>query len=96
MISKKSVKLSPSKLEKLAIKAFERDKYCCQIETCLIVFSKKYLAPHHIIPRGRLRLDILENILTTCKRCHRLLHDNLLSVTIDDLIDKYNLRGYLQ
>lgn len=97
MISKKSVKLKGAAWARLVKRAYIRDCYRCQIPGCMDPggFSQ-LLAPHHIIPKGRLRLDILENILTTCKSCHRLLHDNNLDVSVDDLIDKYDLRGYLK
>jgi 5-methylcytosine-specific restriction endonuclease McrA len=91
--SKKSVKLSPHKFRKLREEVFKRDRYRCQLPGC---YRTKALHPHHIIPTGRLRLDIKENLLTVCFECHDGLHDNLLDVSIDDLIDEHNLRGYLK
>lgn len=94
---KKSVKLSPYKLQKLAKEVFERDNYTCQIPGCNSQPGYNIAAgPHHIIPRARLRLDIKENLLTVCITCHTYLHCNLLDVSVDDLIDKYNLREYLK
>lgn len=89
---KKSVKLSPHAWKKLVQEAFKRDGFHCQI-----CYSPAGLHPHHIIPKGRLRLDILCNILTLCHQCHRRLHGGkLLDITIDSLIDKYKLREYLK
>lgn len=101
LLTKKSVKLSPTKFKKLKLQAFLRDDFTCQIESCLMprIYGDTLdegLHPHHIILKARLRLDILENILTVCFCCHRKLHDNLLNVSIDDLIDKYNMREYLK
>lgn len=94
MISKKSVKLSKYEFKKLALEAFQRDGFKCQLKECMDPMS--ILHPHHIIPRGRLHLDILCNILTVCQRCHRLLHDGSLTTSVDDLIDEHDLRGYLK
>ncbi len=91
---KKSVVLSKHQFRKLAQQAFERDGYTCQL--CKIRHDKKFLHPHHIIPCGRIRIDTLENLLTVDFKCHRLLHDALLHVSVDDLIDKYGMRRYLR
>ena len=92
MIQKKSVKLSKYKFAKLTLEVFDRDGHRCQLpdHKC-----HGLLAPHHIIPKARLRLDILENLLTSCWAGHRLLHDGLLNVSVDDLIDQHGLRHYL-
>ena len=91
---KKSIKLSKYKLAKLVAEVFLRDGFRCQI--CRQVRSELDLTAHHIIPRGRLRLDIKENLLTLCLWCHSLLHDNLLNVSVDDLIIKYGMDEYLK
>ena len=93
---KKHVKLSPYRLQKLVEEVFERDGHRCQIPGCNNTKHWFTMAPHHIIPRARLRLDIKKNLLTVCIGCHALLHANLLDVSIDDLVDKYDLRGYLK
>lgn len=94
-LKKKSIKLSQHKLNKLYQEAFERDGWICQTQSHLCIPGKEYLVGHHIIPKGRLRLDILENILTVCI-CHIPLHAGQLDVSVDDLIEKYNLRKHLQ
>ena len=88
---KKAVKANKYEWAKIKKQAFKRDKYVCQLCN-RVVFHP---CPHHIIPKGRLRLDILENILTLCWDCHRKLTDDLLDVSIDDLIDEHGLRHYL-
>lgn len=95
-IVKRSVKLSPYRLGKLVEEVFKRDDFRCQIPGCNYAKPWHTMAPHHIIPRARLRLDIKENLLTVCIGCHALLHANLLDISVDDLIDKYNLREYLK
>jgi len=92
MYKKKGVKLSKRKWKKLVKEAFKRDNHTCQL--CHNGY-KEQLVPHHIIPKGRLRLDILENILTVCV-CHIPLHAGQLSISVDDLIEKYNLRKHLK
>jgi len=94
--AKRHVKLSPYRLRKLVEEVFKRDDFRCQIPGCNNTKSWYTMAPHHIIPRARLRLDIKENLLTVCIGCHALLHANLLDVSIDDLIDQYKLRRYLK
>jgi len=93
-IPKKAVKLSKAKFRKLKKQAHERDKYTCQL--CNTAFRQSHattwLHPHHIIPCGRIHLDVLENILTIDTQCHRLLHDGLLKISVDDLIEKYRAR----
>jgi 5-methylcytosine-specific restriction endonuclease McrA len=92
-ITKKSVKLTGKAWARLVDEAYRRDGQVCQL--CMVWQFRHNLHPHHIIPRGRLRLDILDNLLTVCWGCHTLLHDDLLDVSVDDLIDAYGLRGYL-
>ena len=96
---KKAVKLSPYHFRRLVKQAYKRDNYTCQL-----CFMNIYdpLTPHHIVPRSRIHLDILENLLTAHCKCHSLLHDGLLvidgheKITVDYLIDKYGLRHYLR
>lgn len=63
---KKSVVLKGKAWKDLIIQAFERDGYVCQLSTEYCTPGKEYLVPHHIIPKGRIRLDILDNLLTLC------------------------------
>ena len=89
-IPKKSVKLSKHKLAKLCLEAFKRDGYICQLDK--LVYPVEALTGHHIIPRARLRLDILDNILTVNIWDHIPLHDGVLAVSIDDIIERYRFR----
>ena len=90
---KKSIKLKPAAWKKLVAECFERDRYQC--ETCKYIFPFEYLAPHHIIPKGRIRLDCAFNVATLCKSCHRALHDGNLDISVDDLIKLHGLDGLL-
>lgn len=86
---KKSVILSKYAFNKLKKEAYIRDSNTCQLCGCFSLFNKQ---PHHIIPKGRLHLDVIENLLTVHFRCHRKLHDGLLDVSVDDLIEQYRER----
>jgi len=88
MYQKQSVILTPAQFKKLAFQAFERDCFRCQI---CGMGTLEELVPHHIIPRGRIHLDVLNNILTACT-CHIPLHNGELDVSIDDIIDQYRYR----
>lgn len=46
-----------------------RDNHCCKI--CK---SKENLHAHHIIPRELNGTDSIENLITLCASCHRLIH----------------------
>ena len=83
---KKAVILSKYELRKLKDEVYARDNWTCQICDKQMVC----LQPHHIIPTGRIRLDVKENILTTCVVCHRLVHDT--PGMVDELIEKYSYR----
>lgn len=41
--------------------------------------------PHHIFSRGAGRLDIRENIVSLCRKCHQLNHDG--KITRAELLD---------
>lgn len=91
MIEKRSIKASPKELERLRAECFERDGQRCQV--CQFWFPKEVLHAHHIIPRGRLHIDHLDNLLTTCNECHRGVHDHLVGwPSVDELIEEYRER----
>jgi len=48
------------------LKAFQRDKFKCQV--CK---STNQLHIHHLIPRTKQGTDELENLITLCEKCHR-------------------------
>lgn len=83
---KNSVKLPQKQLNELYMDAFRRDEYFCQHCFNYVGYAG---SPHHIYPRGRLRLDVLPNILTLCQECHGKLHAGNLGVSINDVIEKY-------
>ncbi len=86
MIPKKSIILSPYQFKKVTLEAYERDGYICQV---CEQGTREQLVPHHIYPKGRLRLDVLDNILTACGLCHIPLHSGQLIISVDDLVQKY-------
>lgn len=88
MIPKKAITLSPHKLKKLYQQAFKRDGYICQV---CGEGTKEQLVGHHIYPKGRLHLDVIENILTACV-CRIPLHSGQLDISVGDIVDKYYYR----
>lgn len=85
---KQSIKATRTEWKRLVGECFHRDG-CCQL--CGSVEIEKFI-PHHIIPKGRVRIDALWNLLTLCHGCHVNLHDGRLEVTVDDLIERYRHR----
>jgi 5-methylcytosine-specific restriction endonuclease McrA len=95
MLNKRSIKISRSAWIELVKEAWLRDGCSCQLCGSYL-WTWELSAAHHIIPKGRLRLDILENILTIDKECHMELHAGNLETRIDDLINSHGLRHYLK
>ena len=89
---KKAIKLKQAAWKKLVAECFKRDRYQCEI--CKYIFPENHLAPHHIIPKGRIRLDVAYNIATLCESCHRELHNGNLAISVDDLIKQHGLDGW--
>ena len=89
---KKAIILKRSEWKRLINKVFVRDKHVCQL--CHRNFPATYLSPHHIIPKGRIRLDVEWNILTTCKPCHDQLHRGNLDTSVDDMIRAHGLERW--
>jgi hypothetical protein len=54
--------------EKTRQLVFQRDNYRCQ--TCL---ENKATDIHHIIPRRKIPLDLINNLVSLCEKCHGLL-----------------------
>jgi hypothetical protein len=52
----------------IRIQTLERDSYQCQ--HC---GKKDKLEIHHLIPRRKGGLDVLENTLTVCRKCHKTI-----------------------
>jgi 5-methylcytosine-specific restriction endonuclease McrA len=44
---------------------------------------------HHIIPKGRIHLDIEDNLITLCRKCHIEVHDT--PGRIDELILEWRM-----
>ncbi len=93
MHKKQSIRLSPYKFKKLVARVIERDEYDCRIcgRTTLD------LTVHHIIPKGRIVLDIKDNLLTVCASCHSNIHKSLGGLSVDGVIKDYgkNITMYL-
>jgi hypothetical protein len=47
----------------------ERDNFTCQI-----CFKNKAIDVHHIIPRRKIPLDLINNLVGLCEKCHGLLN----------------------
>ncbi len=58
-----------SNWQKLRLEVLQRDNYQCQ--NCYK--SSHTLDVHHIIPRHRKGLDVLNNLVALCIKCHKLL-----------------------
>jgi len=83
---KTNVVLSRAAWKKLVEECFDRDGECKLCGSG----AKDTFCPHHLIPVSRGRVDTLGNLITLCYACHLRLHGGELSVTVDDLIDRYN------
>jgi 5-methylcytosine-specific restriction endonuclease McrA len=51
---------------------FDRDGYVCQ--WCRVPGGR--LDPHHILPRGRGGADVLLNLVSLHRQCHRYVHEH--------------------
>jgi len=100
-VPKRSIKSTPHEWRGIKKRVAERDHFQCQ--ACGRGRPMNMLHFHHIIPKGRIRIDHEDNILTMCFRCHRLLHDgNLIStrqkrtegmrISVNDIIELYRGR----
>jgi 5-methylcytosine-specific restriction endonuclease McrA len=49
----------------------ERDRFRCRAAGCR---GTGFLAVHHVVPRERGGGNTLENLITLCAGCHRVLH----------------------
>jgi hypothetical protein len=90
---KKSITLKGITWKREVEKCFKRDLYKCQI---CGKGTREQLVPHHIIPKGRIRIDHIDNLLTACM-CHIPLHGLSLiiqgkRISVDDIIEKYRHR----
>lgn len=90
---KQSIRLRGKAYQKLVVEVFERDVYFCRICSEIASFGpddEVYgITAHHIIPKGRIRLDMLDNLLTVCLFCHDSIHKNLNDLSVDGIIEEY-------
>ncbi len=59
----------------LAVKVYVRDEWKCRF--CK---SRENLTPHHLIHKSQGGEDSLDNLVTLCFNCHRLIHDGKLKI----------------
>jgi 5-methylcytosine-specific restriction endonuclease McrA len=57
--------------ERLRREVLERDRFRCRSAGC---GGTAFLAVHHLVPRERGGGNTLENLITLCSGCHRVLH----------------------
>lgn len=67
--------------QRIRLQALERDGFICQ--ECHE--RKEFMEVHHKIPRKMGGLDILDNLITLCRKCHFHLHSK------DNTTDKVNI-----
>lgn len=85
-VPKQSIKLSPYEYSKLKASVHKRDNWLRLNPNCTELYDGPDLEIHHIIPRGRLRLDTAENMATLCHVCHRLVEDKILYLDFKELL----------
>lgn len=83
---KLSVKLSPYEYGKFKRKVHELDEWRCVNPNCTEIYTKDQLHVHHIIPKGRLVLDTVDNGATLCPVCHSLVEDKLIYIDFEKII----------
>lgn len=81
--SKNKLRLSTRKWQKIRKQCYERDNYTCQKcgIKCVSKDKKmlnKTIQAHHIIPWRISNDDSLENLITYCVKCHRIVENDLL------------------
>ena len=70
------IKLTGKAYANLRQKVFRLDGYKCRV-----CGSISNLTPHHMIRRSKIRLDIIENLLSLCLRCNQLEADRLIIIS---------------
>jgi hypothetical protein len=66
---------------KVKRKVLERDDYCCSVPGC----SNRYLLGlHHVVFKENGGPNTVENLTTTCSRCHRWIHRGYLHIESDN------------
>ena len=83
MIPKQSIKATKTQLAKIYKVVDKRDANTCQICGEWVGDDRAY---HHIVPKGRIRIDHVDNFSLLSTTCHRKLHDGI-GMTIDEFIE---------
>ena len=58
--------------DRLRREVLERDRFRCRAAGCR---GTSFLAVHHLVPRERGGANTLDNLITLCSGCHRVLHE---------------------
>ena len=61
----------PKNWQRLRNMVFDRDKRRCRV----CGRKPKYLQCHHIVPVGRNGSHHSSNLISVCRRCHKMLHN---------------------
>lgn len=69
------VRLEGDDYTAVVIACYRRDKWRCR--RCN---TRWHLSPHHLIKRSAQRLDTLENLVTLCIDCHRLVEASKVEI----------------
>jgi len=88
---KQSKRLSPYKYAKLKRKIHQMDGWRCVNPDCTEIYTRDQLQVHHIVPKGRLVLDTVDNGATTCPVCHSLVEDKLIYIDFEKAIKRRKL-----
>ena len=83
MIPKQSIKATKTQLANIYKAVDKRDANTCQICGEWVGDDRAY---HHIVPKGRLKIDHIDNFSLLHTACHRKIHDGI-GVTIDEFIE---------
>ena len=85
-VPKKSIRLSKHEFTKLKRLVHELDGWKCINPDCTNIYTINELTYHHIVPKGRICLDTVENGATLCLWCHILVEDKILYLDFDELL----------
>jgi len=91
-VPKLAVKLSPYEYAKLKRRVHALDGWRCVNPGCSETYHRSELHFHHVVPRGRIRIDTEDNGVTLCPVCHRLVEDKLLKIDFKKIIKKRKLQ----
>jgi len=68
--------------KKIVLQVFERDEYRCKYCHQQQPPEQHSFHCHHVIHKSQGGKDTLDNLKTTCWRCHRKIHDGLIPIDL--------------